>query len=83
MMAGGCCSLQMANTVSDADRAEIAEVIGKETDERILMLNRAGRNRVSVNTGHELKAFNSSGKHFLLKKTRKGWVVIDRGGWDS
>jgi hypothetical protein len=71
--------------ISGEDRAEIAAVVKLETDEPILMLNREDDHPelVRVNTGHSLKAINSSGKTFVLTKKKSRWVVIFRGTWAS
>ena len=71
--------------LSTQDRAQIEAVIKTETDEPILMLNPDSEipNAVRVNTGFSSEAFSSSGRSFILRKTKKGWIVIFRGSWIS
>ena len=83
----GCSSVRDSATLdlSREDRAQIESLIKSETDEPIQMINPDSevRGAVRVNTGFSLEAFNSSGKSFILKKTKNGWIVIFRGSWIS
>lgn len=83
----GCSSVRNPAklNLSREDRAQIESLIKTETDEPIQMINPDSevRGAVRVNTGYSLEAFNSSGKSFILKKTKTGWIVIFRGSWIS
>ena len=83
----GCSSIRdtAALDLSSEDRAQIASLIKSETDEPIQMIGPDSeiRGAVLVGTGFSSEAFNSSGKAFTLKKTKKGWIIIGRGSWNS
>lgn len=71
--------------LSSEDRAQIASLIKSETDEPIQMINPDSeiRGAVRVNTGFSIEAFGSGGKSFILKRTKRGWIVIGRASWIS
>ena len=65
------------------EREEIAAVIRRETDEPIIWVRHEGSKTVHVHTGFSDKAFNSSGRSFVVKRTQRGWIVVTRGSWIS
>ncbi len=83
----GCSSVRDAATLklSSEDRAQITSLIKSETDEPIQMINPDSEipGAVRINTGFSMEAFNSGGKSFIIKKTKKGWIVIGRASWNS
>jgi hypothetical protein len=71
--------------LSNEDKLSLIAFIKTQTDEPIQMLHRDREvpSLIKVNTGHELKAFTSSGHLFWVMKTKEGWQVVRRGTWDS
>jgi hypothetical protein len=78
LCAAGCTTVHITGN----DRAQVAAMIRLETDEPMLMINPESevQNALRVNTGYSFKA---SGKSFVLRRIKGGWVIIWRGSWDS
>ena len=70
--------------ISKKERAAIEGVIKKETDEKILSIQRESPDTVEVRTGITTPGrLEGKGQTFQLKRTKKGWEPKKKGLWVS
>ena len=69
--------------VSNADVNRITTIIQVETTESILQVERQRDGTVLVSTGVHRGGLDGGGKLFTLKRTLRGWKIVNRGSWIS
>jgi hypothetical protein len=66
------------------ERSEIQAVVKKETDEKVLSVERESEDTVQVRTGVVTPGrLEGKGQTFWLKRTKKGWQIQKKGIWIS
>jgi hypothetical protein len=75
----------LQSDISADDHRDISALIATETSEPILWMYRDDDDLklIHVGTGYSMKTFNSSGRSFIVSKSKAGWAVIFRSTWDS
>lgn len=81
------CTAQTPKTlapITKNERAEIEAIIKKKTTQKILSIERASPDTVKVSTGIITPGkLEGKGQSFILKRTKSGWEIKQRGLWVS